>query len=99
MGRCCAAAACRNTFGVEQIMSAQPSFNKNKVNVDEAQSSTSLRTLVALLVAVALGAVTAVIVMPIWLPGLSASIVSADHKVFWYLTRASAIVAYVLIWA
>lgn len=44
------------------------------------------------------GAALAVLVLPKWVPGMSASIVGEQPKVFWYLSRASAFVAYILLW-
>jgi predicted ferric reductase len=38
-------------------------------------------------------------VLPTWLPGLASSITGETPKVFWYLSRGSAMVAFVLLWA
>jgi predicted ferric reductase len=40
-----------------------------------------------------------VAVLPVWLAGLSAAISGTEPKVYWYLSRSSAFVAYVLLWA
>jgi predicted ferric reductase len=40
------------------------------------------------------GMLLAVLVLPAWLPGLSSSILAPDPKAFWYISRASAVVAY-----
>jgi predicted ferric reductase len=50
------------------------------------------------LVSVASGAVLAALLLPGWLPNLSASILGPDPKVFWYLSRGSAILALGLLW-
>lgn len=57
-----------------------------------------LHTLVVMLLAVALGAFAAAIVLPNWLPGLSQSLLGSEPKAYWYLSRASALVAYALLW-
>ncbi len=57
-----------------------------------------LHTLIIMLLAVALGAFAAAIVLPNWLPGLSQSLLGAEPKAYWYLSRASALVAYFLLW-
>ncbi len=57
-----------------------------------------LHTLIIMLVAVALGAFAAAIVLPNWLPGLSQSLLGSAPKAYWYLSRASATVAYALLW-
>lgn len=40
----------------------------------------------------------AAIVLPAWLPGLSQSLLGTQPKAFWYLSRSSAIAAYILLW-
>jgi predicted ferric reductase len=57
-----------------------------------------LHTLIIMLLAVALGAFAAAIVLPNWLPGLSQSLLGSEPKAYWYLSRASAMVAYGLLW-
>jgi predicted ferric reductase len=57
-----------------------------------------LHTLIVMLLAVTLGALAAAIVLPNWLPGLSQSLLGSEPKAYWYLSRASAMVAYGLLW-
>jgi predicted ferric reductase len=57
-----------------------------------------LRTLVVVLLSIGAGVLAAVIVLPVWLPSLSDSLSGPEPKVFWYLSRASALVAYGLLW-
>jgi predicted ferric reductase len=56
------------------------------------------RLSVAVLLAVLASVAIALFVLPIWLPGLSASLARSDAKVYWYLSRAAAFVAYILLW-
>src|SRR5512132_2483555 len=49
-------------------------------------------------VAVAAGVFAAVVALPPWLPGLSASLLGPEPKVYWYLSRSSAVAAYLLLW-
>jgi predicted ferric reductase len=58
----------------------------------------SLSTLIIMLLAVTLGAFAAAIVLPNWLPGLSQSLLGSEPKAYWYLSRASAVIAYALLW-
>jgi predicted ferric reductase len=44
------------------------------------------------------GMALALVMIPVWVPTLGASIVSADPKFYWYLSRASAMVAFGLLW-
>jgi predicted ferric reductase len=57
-----------------------------------------LQSLVLVLVAVGAGVFAAVVALPTWLPGLSASLLDAEPKAYWYLSRSSALVAYGLLW-
>ncbi|WP_322495872.1 hypothetical protein [Chloroflexus sp.] len=57
-----------------------------------------LDALFTLLIGAVLGAFAAVIILPAWLPGLSASLLSSEPKAYWYLSRSSAVAAYVLLW-
>ncbi|MBV9791374.1 MAG: hypothetical protein JOZ51_24470 [Chloroflexi bacterium] len=65
---------------------------------DELQSSVALSTFFTLLMAAVFGAFAAVVALPQWLPGLSASLLGAEPKAYWYLSRSSAMVAFGLIW-
>ena len=50
------------------------------------------------LIAAFVGMVLALVMIPVWVPTLGASIMGADPKFYWYLSRASAMVAYGLLW-
>ncbi|MFV9505069.1 MAG: hypothetical protein AB4911_10955 [Oscillochloridaceae bacterium umkhey_bin13] len=56
------------------------------------------QALLALLLGSALGALAAALVLPLWLPGLSSSLLGAEPKAYWHLARSSAMVAYLLLW-
>lgn len=58
----------------------------------------ALQTLISILLAAALGAGVAVFVLPAWLPALSQSILGTEPKAYWYLSRSSAFIAYILLW-
>jgi predicted ferric reductase len=49
--------------------------------------------------AVLIGTLAAVAVLPVWLPSLSAATTGVEPKAYWYLSRSSAFVAYVMLWA
>ncbi len=59
----------------------------------EAEKSTGI-----ILLAVAAGMLLSVYLLPVILPSMSHSIVSSDPKVYWYLSRGSAFVAFGLLW-
>jgi predicted ferric reductase len=67
-------------------------------DLDNLPPAMPLTTLIVMLLAVTLGAFAAAIVLPNWLPGLSQSLLGSEPKAYWYLSRASAMVAYGLLW-
>lgn len=56
------------------------------------------RTVLGILLAAIGGAVAALWLLPLWLPGLTTSLAGSEPKAFWYMARASAFVAYTLLW-
>jgi predicted ferric reductase len=65
---------------------------------DALPPAMAFHTLAIMLLAVVVGAIAAVVVLPAWLPGLSSSLAGSQPKAYWYLSRASAFVAYALLW-
>lgn len=57
------------------------------------------RALFGLLLAVVAGAVGATVVIPTLLPDLTQSLLGPEPKAYWYLSRSSAVVSYMLLWA
>lgn len=57
-----------------------------------------LYALVLMLLAVGAGVFAAIVVLPAALPGLSSSLLGREPKAYWYLSRSSAVVAYLLLW-
>jgi predicted ferric reductase len=78
--------------------SPTPSPTTSDFDLDTLPPALELEAAILLLVAVAAGALLAVVVLPIWLPSLSASMPGANAKMFWYLARSSGFVAYGLLW-
>jgi predicted ferric reductase len=65
---------------------------------DQLRPAVPLYTVLLMLLAIAAGVFMAVVALPHWLPGLSASLLGPEPKVYWYLSRSSAVVAYLLLW-
>jgi predicted ferric reductase len=63
------------------------------------ESAMSGRSAVVVLLAAALGITAAVLVLPNWLPDLAGSMVGSTPKVFWYLSRSTALVSMGILWA
>jgi predicted ferric reductase len=61
-------------------------------------AAVSLGSLTLMVLAATIGALSAVIVLPQLLPGLTQSLLGSEPKAYWYLSRSSAFVAYILMW-
>lgn len=64
----------------------------------EYESSVNIQTFLMLFVAMILGLLVAVLILPSWLPNLSFSLGGDAPKVYWYLSRATAFVSLSLLW-
>lgn len=65
---------------------------------EEIPQALSIVELLLMLLAVAGGAFAASVVLPLWLPGLTESLLGSEPKAFWYLARSTGVVAYLLLW-
>jgi predicted ferric reductase len=72
--------------------------SKQSFGIEDAEQAISPVTLFLIVVAVIWGVVLGLTLIPHMIPGYAQSISNAKPKVFWYLSRGSAIVAYLLLW-
>ncbi len=61
-------------------------------------SALSVQSFLFVLLAMGVGALAAVIILPSWLPNIATSIFGPDAKMYWYLSRGSGFVGLSLIW-
>jgi len=61
-------------------------------------SSLTFQSIVWIILAIGIGALAAVIILPAWMPHLATSLAGSDPKAYWYLSRGSAFVALSLLW-
>ena len=71
---------------------------KSQINLDDTDPGMTWKMMVTTLLAVIAGVWVAAVLLPEWIPGITASILGSDVKVFWYLSRGSAVIAYGLLW-
>ena len=64
----------------------------------EYESSVNIQTFLVFFVAIVVGLLIAVLILPLWLPNLSFSLGGDAPKVYWYLSRATAFVSLSLLW-
>ncbi len=72
--------------------------NQPLIDVETADPVFTLTTLLLLILSVGMGAFMAAVLLPAWLPGMADSLLGTAPKAFWYLSRGSALVAFVLLW-
>lgn len=89
-------------LGTTQPVAAPAPIAKAAPNVPTPSAEEMLEdvsaNLMSLMIALIIGIVAAVLVMPRWIPGLSSSLIGDQPKAFWYLSRSSGLVAYSLVW-
>ncbi|MBI5352174.1 MAG: hypothetical protein HZB50_06010 [Chloroflexi bacterium] len=64
----------------------------------EYESSVNIQTFLMFLVAMTIGLLIAVLLLPAWLPNMAFSLGGDAPKAYWYLSRASAFVSLSLLW-
>jgi predicted ferric reductase len=74
-------------------------MTRSKNEEQTQESSMNSQAGVAVLIAAAIGVTAAVLVLPNWLPGLAGSMTGTSPKVFWYLSRSTALVSMGILWA
>jgi predicted ferric reductase len=65
---------------------------------NEYESSVNIQFFLLILLAMTLGLIAAIVVLPAWLPNMSSSLTGTDPKVYWYLSRATAFVSLTILW-
>jgi len=68
------------------------------IDVENSEPAMTLQTLLLFLLSVAMGAIVAAVLLPAWWPGLAGSLLGESPKAFWFLSRASALVSFALLW-
>jgi predicted ferric reductase len=80
------------------MLSKPMTHTEPEVPLAEQPPAVPLGRLLGLLAAITAGAVTAAVVLPGLLPGMVQSLLGSEPKAYWYLSRASALVAFALLW-
>jgi predicted ferric reductase len=64
----------------------------------EYESTIGAQTFLLVLLAMAVGTLVAVVLLPTWMPNLANSLLGPEPKAFWYLSRGSSFAALSLMW-
>ncbi|MGB9752928.1 hypothetical protein [Roseiflexus castenholzii] len=86
------------TPSINRNASSRPQHAPDPDAFADMPPAMAFQTFLGIVLAVILGAFAAIVALPAWLPGLSASLLGAEPKAYWYLSRSSAFVAYILLW-
>ncbi|MBI5951763.1 MAG: ferric reductase-like transmembrane domain-containing protein [Chloroflexi bacterium] len=70
----------------------------NSPQPNEYESSVNIQSFLTFFVAITLGLLVAVLILPSWLPNMSFSLGGDAPKAYWYLSRATAFVSLTLLW-
>jgi predicted ferric reductase len=62
------------------------------------KSSVNIEIFLLILIAMLLGLLGAILILPAWLPNLATSLTGQSPKVYWYLSRATAFVSLSILW-
>ena len=71
---------------------------QNPSDTNEYESSVNIQTFLTFMMAMAVGLLVAVVLLPTWMPNLAFSLGGGEPKAFWYLSRATAFVSLSLLW-
>jgi predicted ferric reductase len=76
-------------------------MNGNKMSTAENefnQSSVNIQFFLVVMLAIVTGLLTAILILPAWLPRLATSLLGESPKIYWYLSRATAFVSLTILW-
>jgi predicted ferric reductase len=72
--------------------------SENPQDITDTLPSSKVQEFLLLILVVAAGILLTLNLMPLWLPGLTASAAGSEPKLFWFLSRGSAVAAYWILW-
>jgi predicted ferric reductase len=65
---------------------------------NEFESSVNIQFFLMVMLAIMIGVLTAILVLPTWLPNMATSLTGTSPKIYWYLSRATAFVSLTILW-
>jgi predicted ferric reductase len=72
--------------------------NQNNNTQQYERSSINYASFSVVLIAMSVGLLLAIVVLPFWAPNIALSLIGTDPKAYWFLSRATAFVALGLLW-
>ena len=65
---------------------------------NDFESSVNIQFFLLIMLAMVIGLIAAILVLPAWLPNMATSLAGESPKVYWYLSRATAFVSLSVLW-
>jgi len=65
---------------------------------NQFESSINIQFFLMVVLAIIVGVLTAILVLPTWLPNMADSLGGQSPKIYWYLSRATAFVSLTILW-
>ena len=72
--------------------------DQNNNSTDYENSSVNISSFLLVLMAMSVGLLLAVMILPLWAPNIALSLTGVDPKAYWFLSRATAFVSLGLLW-
>jgi predicted ferric reductase len=72
--------------------------NQTNNILQSEKSSINFSSLILVLIAMSVGILLAIVVLPLWAPNIALSLTGTDPKAYWFLSRATAFVALGMLW-
>src|SRR5690349_4703011 len=63
-----------------------------------SKSSVNIEVFLLIILAMIIGFLVAILLLPTWLPNMATSLTGQSPKVYWYLSRATAFVSLTILW-
>lgn len=73
-------------------------MDARQTDQSEYESTIGVQAFVLVLLAISVGTLAAVVILPSWMPNLETSLLGTNPKAYWYLSRGSSFVAMSLLW-
>jgi len=71
---------------------------KQPVDVENYESSVNIQFFLLVMLAMTIGLIGAIVILPLWMPNMAGSLSGESPKVYWYLSRATAFVSLSILW-
>lgn len=71
---------------------------KQPVGNETYESSVNIQFFLLVMLAIVIGLVSAILLLPAWMPTMARSLIGDSPKVYWYLSRATAFVSLTILW-